>query len=265
MAWWMAGTLVCCLGLGGWWVASIVWKSTGQFLPETRDSRVLYERGAEAMAAQVAEALPVAIRAVEAGHYRPFAEPVRVYVCASRQSFRSYSLRVGDAAGFVFNKRLFLSPKLASTPERIPRVLAHELSHLHLEQQIGSLRAGENLPEWFKEGLAVDVSGGGGAENASEAEARQAIADGHHLEPETGGSLLFPKDARDYRLTHHMFYRQSGMFIGYLKQLDELQFKAFLLSIEDKQSLEQAFDVAYGRSLEAAWHEFVVEARAAAK
>jgi hypothetical protein len=265
IVWWIAAALLGCLGLGGWWLASIVWKPTGQFLPQASDSRVLYEPGAEEMAAEVAEALPAAIDAVEGGHYRRFAEPVRVYVCASKESFRSYSLRIGDAAGFVFNQRLFLSPKLASTPQRIPRILAHELSHLHLEQQIGSLRAGGELPEWFKEGLAVYVSGGGGAENVGEEEARQAIASGRHLEPKTSGSLLFPTDATEYGMTHHMFYRQSSLFIGYLKQLNAAQFKTFLLAIEDKRPLERAFEDAYGRSLEAAWREFVVEVRAAVK
>jgi hypothetical protein len=261
----MGAALLGCIGLGTWWIASIVWKPTSQFLPQASDSRVVYEPGAEAMAAQVAQALPAAIFAVEEGQYRRFAEPVRVYVCASKESFRSYSLRVGDAAGFVFNKRLFLSPKLASTPERIPRILTHELSHLHLEQQIGPLKAGGDLPDWFKEGLAVFVSDGGGAENVSEEEARQAIASGRHLEPKTSGSLLFPSDARDYGLTHHMFYRQSSMFVGYLKELDERRFKTFLLAVEDKQPLERAFEDAYGRRLEAAWRDFVLEMRAVAK
>jgi len=257
--------VLSCLGLGGWWIASIVWKPTGQFLPQASDSRVRYEPGAEAMAGEVASELSSAIETVEEGHYRRFLEPVRVYVCASKESFRSYSLRVGDAAGFVFNKRLFLSPKLAYTPERIPRVLTHELSHLHLEQQIGPLKAAGGLPDWFKEGLAVYVSGGGGAENVSEDEAREAIARGKQLEPKTSGSLLFPTDATDYGMTHHMFYRQSSLFVGYLKQLDEGQFKAFLLAIEDRQPLVRAFEDAYGKSVEAAWWEFVMKIREAAK
>jgi hypothetical protein len=99
----------------------------------------------------------------------------------------------------------------------------------------------------------------------SEEEARRAIASGRHLEPKTTGSLLFPTDATDYGLTHHMFYRQSGLFIGYLKQLDEGRFKAFLLAIEDKRPLERALEDAYGRSVETIWREFVGEIRAVAK
>ena len=60
--------------------------------------------------------MPKAIEAVEQGQYRSFAGPVRVYVCASMESFRSYGLRVGYAAGFVFNQRLFLSPSLKTRP-----------------------------------------------------------------------------------------------------------------------------------------------------
>lgn len=250
---------VLLLGFGGWWVGTVVWKSTGQFVPQEDDPRVLYERGAEVMAGQVARALPKAIEAVEQGQYRPFAGPVRVYVCASMESFRSYGLRAGYAAGFVLNQRLFLSPKPENTAERIPRILTHELSHLHLEQQMGSYRAAAGLPDWFREGLAVYVSRGGGAENVSEDEARAANAGGRHFLPETTGGLLFPTGATAYGLEHHMFYRQSALFIDYLKRRDETQFKAFLVAVEDGRSLKDAFDEAYRTSMESVWEGFVRE------
>lgn len=260
---WIAAGLLGCVGLGGWKVASVLWKSTGQFVPHAADPRVLYERGAEAMATQVATALPEAILAVEQGHYRPFPRPVRIYVCASMDSFRSYGWRIGNAGGFVLNQRLFLSPKPENTAERIPRILTHELSHLHLEQQLNSLRSAGKLPSWFKEGLAVHVSGGGGAENVTEDQARQSIANGRHFVPEATGSMLSPTNAKAFGLEHHMFYRQSGMFVAYLQRADEARFQALLLAIEDGKPLESAFQNDYGKSIEAAWRGFVAAATTA--
>lgn len=254
---WIVAVLLCCLALGCWKIASILWRSTDGFLPHADDSRVLYERGAEAMATQVARALPEAVRTVEAGHYRPFPSPVKVYVCATLKSFQSYGWRIGNAGGFVFNQRLFLSPKPENTAERIPRLVTHELSHLHLEQQMGALRMNRNLPSWFKEGLAVYVSGGGGAENVTEQQAREAIASGRHFVPETTGSLVSNTNARAHGLDPHMFYRQSGMFIAYLQHTDEAHFKALLLAIEDGKTLESAFPNDYGKTIETAWREFV--------
>ncbi len=253
------GALLVCAGMGCWKIGSILWKSTDRFVPHANDARVLFERGAEGMAGQVAQALPEAIRAVEAGHFRKFPRPVKVYVCASIESFRSYGWRVGNAGGFVLNQRLFLSPKPENTAERIPRLLTHELSHLHLEQQIGALRMNRDLPSWFKEGLAVHVSDGGGAENVAEEQARESIAGGRQLIPEETGSLVFNTNARAHGLEPHMFYRQSGMFIAYLQRTDEARFKTLLLAIEDGNALERAFQNAYGKSLEIAWREFVSE------
>jgi hypothetical protein len=45
------------------------------------------------------------------------------------------------------------------------------------------------LPQWSKEGLAVMVSGGGGAEGVSESQAREAIR-GDHIAIATSNSWL---------------------------------------------------------------------------
>lgn len=77
---------------------------------------------------------------------------------------------------YVFLK-LLLSPVLMDEPHNIQLYLAHELSHLHLCQQLGLLKM-RNLPTWFKEGLATFVSNGGGAQTVSENEAIESIANG---------------------------------------------------------------------------------------
>ncbi len=236
-------------------------RSTDAFVAWPSDARVRYEPGAEAMAAQVAAALPDAVRTVEAAQYRPFDQPPAIYVCASLATYGSYGGDV-SSGGYVVNHRLFLSPKPQNTAERVPRVLTHELSHLQIEQRFGAFQTLRGLPTWFVEGLAAFVSNGGGAENVSEEEARQAIAAGRTLEPVTTSGLFHRVSAHTYGMTAHLFYREGALFVRALKERDEAGFRRFLLGIEDGEGVAEAFEAGYGESVAAAWERFVAGVRA---
>src|SRR5262245_58224011 len=102
-----------------------------QFETLATEGRVRYEPGGQARAARVAELLPGAIAQVEAAHYRPFADPVVVYVCATSECF---DRRVPGAARFtaavIHDNRVLLAPRLFEREEqRLYPVLVHELSH----------------------------------------------------------------------------------------------------------------------------------------
>ena len=252
---------IACIGICGCAAGSAVLamtRSTDQFLAYDKDPRVRYEPGAAGMARQVARALPAALHTVQEMQYRGFAAPVRIYVCASIDSFKAYGAPSGREGGFVLNKRLFISPKPGNTAERIPALLAHELSHLQIEQQIGLFRAAR-IPSWFKEGLAVRVANGGGAETVTEDQARVAIRQNEYFQPETEGSLLFPKRARDYGLVPHLFYREAAMFVGYLYQADSANFRKLLLAVEDGLPFANAFRDAYGAAPGEVWTDFLTE------
>ncbi len=240
-------------------------RSTDQFLPFAADARVRYEPGAEKNAAIIARALPEAIATVERFQFRPFAKPVTIYVCASTTTFDRHGLGVSGAGGFVLNGRLFISPKPQNTAERLPRILTHELSHLQLGQQLGMLRYTRNLPGWFKEGLAVHVSDGGGAETVSEAEGRDAIARDRTFRLHESGSLIFPQTGARDNLPAHLFYREGAMFVGFLARLDPAAFKRLLLDIQDRHAFADAVAHAYGRDLPALWREFSSETKTAAR
>jgi hypothetical protein len=231
-------------------------KSTDHFLTYAGDPRVKYEPGAEEVTQQVAKALPTAIQTVEQAQYRDFVAPVRIFVCGSIESFKAYGAPSGREGAFVLDRRLFVSPKPENTEERLPALLAHELSHLQIEQQIGMFKSAR-LPSWFKEGLAVYVSKGGGAEKVTEKQARKSIRQDRHFQPETEGSLLFPIRAHDYGLEPHMFYRQAGMFVAYIKCLDRAKFKDFLLAVEDGKPFATAFDDVYGMAIGKVWKDFL--------
>lgn len=231
-------------------------RSTDHFVPLETDKRVLYEPGAEAFAEQMAELLPQAIEQVEAGHYRPFVKPVTIHVCASQENYEK--LTGIKAPASITLKGVFFSPRLVEEQRPLSLYLAHELSHLHLEQQIGKWKFAR-LPAWFKEGLATYVSGGGGAQNVTESEAVEAIKTGKHFEPNEKGSIFFRKYGHHWGLSPQMFYRQSMMFVAYLKDTGEEKYCSLLLGIQDGAGFSKSFHTAFDASLAEIWKEFLTE------
>jgi hypothetical protein len=162
--------------LSGWW-------NLPDRLPAlTGNGQVHYESGAEKFAGDVAALLSDATARVEAAHGRPFAHPATVGVYATMEAFAAANgLGSTIPVGVTAFGRVNLSPKLFSRQrQRLPAILTHELSHAHIFGWIGP-RAYLRLPSWFKEGLAVMVSSGGGAELVSEEEARAAIQRGDQI------------------------------------------------------------------------------------
>ncbi len=233
-------------------------RSTDDFHALASDPRVRYEVGAEANARLLSAQLDQAIKIVEAKQYGPFVKPVTIYVPATTDRFRSFCLSA-KAGGCVLNERLFISPKKKNTPARLPRLLTHELSHLHMEQKLGMWQWHSNIPSWFEEGLAVYVSNGGGAEGVTAAAAKKAIHSGKSFKPISTGSLLFAKTASYFGLKPHMFYRQAGLFVTWLHEQDDRQFRKLLLQIQGGATLGAAVKAAYGVSLENEWLKFTNE------
>ena len=231
-------------------------RSTDHFIPHQSDSRVLYEPNAKVEADKIVSFLNSAIQQIEYEQYRPFAETAKVYICDSKESFyKMFGANV--KAGVLWNLKLFLSPRIFDKEDGIIKYLTHELSHLHLLQQLGLYRL-SRLPFWFNEGLATYVSGGGGAQLVSEKEAIESIKKRKHFIPNETGGLIFRKTPSDFDLKPHMFYRQSMLFIRYLVSINESKFRKFLLSIENGESLLMAFRQSYNKNLEELWRDFLL-------
>lgn len=231
-------------------------RSTDHFLIYDNDVRLLYEPGAEKYAVKIENFLDSAIQQIETMQYRHFKEPVRVYICSSRESFKKY-FGADVRAGVLI--KLFLSPRIFEDGDKVAeRYLIHELSHLHIRDQIGNYKM-SRLPVWFKEGLATHASGGGGAHRVSDRRAIEAIKSGKHFIPTESDGLIFQKTASDWGLKPHMFYRQSMMFIRYLAENGEVDFRKLLLSVENGERFSAAFENAYNRKLEEVWNDFIYE------
>ncbi len=160
----------------GWWHNP----DTLAGLPENRQVR--YEDGALDRARVVAALLPAAIARVEAVQGRPFAHPATIGVYLTQEAYAAaHGTLLPGSVGANFLGRVILSPALFTTKRRrLPAILTHELSHGHINSWISPLGY-VKLPNWFKEGLAVMVSEGGGAEEVGVADARDAIRWGDRI------------------------------------------------------------------------------------
>jgi hypothetical protein len=106
------------------------------------------------------------------------------------------TLAAGTAAALPTTRHI--ASALWNLPDRLPAL--PENSQIHFEPGEGYAReiayAFVRLPNWFKEGLAVMVSEGGGAEFVNEAEARAAIERGEHIAINDSGSIFSLSDVR---------------------------------------------------------------------
>jgi hypothetical protein len=248
-------------------LASGVWNDPAGLAALPENPQVHYERSASEFAQAVAALLPAAVATVESAQGRPFARPATIGVYVSRKTFAAAN-GTGNAraAGVTFLGRVLLSPVLFTTQRhRLPAILTHEMSHAHLQSWLPALTY-VHLPNWFKEGLAVMVSGGGGAELISESAARDAIRRGERIAVESEGSLLNlagvkfenpPPETPDPGARALMAYRQAGLFVTFLHDRDPAGFARMLAAVLDGRPFADAVTAGYGTGLLRLWADFV--------
>jgi hypothetical protein len=233
-------------------------QTTDNFTPYgDGNSLIFQEIEPSPLAKETEKYLAEAIDTVEGQQNRKFGKPVKVYIVSTVANMKSYcGYRL--VLGCVINEKVFLSPRVLTQPKgTLPRILTHELSHLHIDQQLGLIEWA-NVPTWFREGLAVYVS----TMNASSAEldfkeAATEMIDGKSFYPNEYGSIVFPKSHVSFGLSRSIFYRQAGSFVRFLHISDEIAFKNLLLSVQDKEDFSSSFQKYYGVSMEFKWREFV--------
>jgi hypothetical protein len=248
-------------------IASGVWNSPEGLAASPENPQVHYEPGAAEYAQTVAALLPAAVAQVESAHGRPFARPVLIGVYVSKEAFAAANGTGNSrATGVTFFGHVLLSPSLFSTQrQRLPVILTHEMSHAHLQSWISALTY-IHVPNWFKEGLAVMVSGGGGAERVSETEARDAIRRGDRIAIESEGSLLnlaiikfentLP-EISDPGDRGPMGYRQAGLFVTFLHDTSPAAFTRMMGAILDGRPFAESVTIGYETDLHTLWSDFV--------
>jgi hypothetical protein len=247
-------------------IASAWWNVPDRLPAYAGNSQIHFEVGADDYARDVAALLPAALARIEAVQGRPFAHPVTIGVYATPRAYMAATVPASMGPVGVTNfGRVNLSPTLASRQHRrLPAILTHELSHAHIQGWIGLL-AEIKIPNWFKEGLAVMVSGGGGAEFVSEQEARASIAGGECIAIDDSQSLStlmdgirFERAPEGATPSHRtvMAYRQAGMFVSWLHDTDAAAFDRMMGAILDRRSFAEAVNAGYRRDVRSLWQNF---------
>jgi hypothetical protein len=247
-------------------IASGWWNNPETLTGLPANPQVRYEVGALDRAHIVAGLMPSAIARIEAAHGRPFAHRVFVGVYATPEAYAAANgTGFSGAVGVNFLGRVILSPSLFTTKRgRLAAILTHELSHAHLRSWMSELTF-IALPNWFKEGLAVMDSDGGGAEEVSVAEARDAIRWGDQIAVTRAGSLFDwigirmarPPEVPDTSHRIQMAYRQAAMFVGFLRDTNPAAFTTMMQAILDGRPFAEAVETGYHSDVEALWLRFV--------
>jgi hypothetical protein len=230
-----------------------------QFIETQGYALVRYVQGAESMALRLGKAMDNSLNTVERMHGKAFLEPPKVFVCDA-DCFLRFSTLARDVPAAHFMDSIFMNdPELrrkerqfAMPPESF---LVHELTHLLFYQHVGAISY-MRTPAWFREGWAVVVSDGAGAQACSREVAARHLLAGNSFDPSEEGSLFLNKTASSYGLPYPVFYRQAAMFIEYLREVDPLAFQAALHDILDGEPFQNSFARAYSRVVASYWDPF---------
>ncbi|HTR85341.1 MAG TPA: hypothetical protein VMI56_12745 [Reyranella sp.] len=230
------------------------------------NEQVRYEAGGEGFAREVEKLLPAATAKIEATQGRAFEHPVTIGVYTTMDAFVAGNGTGSDAPlGVMSFGRVTLSPKLFGPQHhRLPAILTHELSHAHLYGWIGGV-AYIYLPNWFKEGLAVMVSDGGGGEAVSEAAARAALKRGERIVVNDVGDF---KKLTDVPLEKAppgkpdwyaivLAYREAGMFVTWLHDSDRTAFDRMFKAILEGGKFTDAVNAGYNADIQSLWQKFL--------
>lgn len=237
-------------------------KSKSHFINHISNDKVLYEPGAENYADRVASYLPIAIKRVEQVHGLPFKESFNIYVCNTQKSLNEFIAHPPEVPirGTVLFGNVFIAPSAFNWngEDTHKGSLVHELSHLHLSQQLGFWSNRVSLPVWFKEGLANFVCDCAG-EGISDEEAISSIKNGYHFIPDNSGNIFKVKRSHDYALNPPMFHKQTKLFVTFLNEYDEKGFSDFLLDVQSDNSFAGAFENRMGASIIELWDTFILQ------
>lgn len=219
------------------------------FQPSAAHPLVWTQTGGEEAAHRVAAVLEPALARVEEAHGLPFRSPPVIHVCQDDDCFRRHVRTPGLTAAVVPGNHLILSARLfGRESSRLPGILTHELSHVHLGQRLGHYSPW--LPIWFHEGLATWVAQGAGAEFASPFQARVLWHQGAQIDFSARDTPDRRHRAESFRLGIHDFYLQAWRFVDFLRQRDAAAFTGFLRALQEGTDFHIALADAYNSPLE---------------
>lgn len=229
------------------------YKSTEHFVALKHDSRVRYEPGAEANARKLAQVLDDVALEVEEALGAKFDRNIEAYICATQEQFNEYVYLSKNARGAVYWEKLFLSPG-AFQGSYLRPITLHELTHYLFITHLSDKQHIQNIPLWFREGIAVYVANGNSEymtrsryirlmTNAEKSDFWAGKYDAWFSTADPS-SVLAASGAINFEL-----YRIYGYLVHYLAMQDEGKFKSFIGNLLDGQEFYSALNEMYGKDL----------------
>lgn len=230
-------------------------KSTDHFLSLAKDPRVRYEKNAEDNAAAVQEILDQSQKNVETALHAQFKKPVYVHVCASQQSFNEYVFLSKTVKGAVYWEKLFLSPAAFTQDRRfLGELTTHELTHYLFNTHLGEKAHVENVPLWFREGIAVYVANG--AAGYTKDSSVYTLISYEESETFLSGDVDYwfvsknPADAVKNGRANWLLYRVGAMLVHYMHDSQPAHFDKLIRLTLSGTEFDQAVQLAYGKNIE---------------
>jgi hypothetical protein len=215
---------------------------------------VHYEPGSETAAGVIVRQFDRSLAVIEDTHRADMKHKPEVYICARPACYDSYAFTPsGVAETNGAGTQILMNASQLERRARLRRVFLHELVHAFWHQR--RIRC---LPRWWSEGLAVSISGGGGAERVSVAEAVAAIRAGQVFQVTDVSSCWTRDDLSREGLTWPMFYRQSGLFVDYLRARQPIAFDHVLQRLREGGELFPALEDAYSATVPTLWEQWRV-------
>jgi hypothetical protein len=238
------------------------YKSTDHFITLAEDPRIRYENPAKEDAIALKEILDESQKKVESVLKSRFRNPVEAYVCASQDSFNEYVFLSKNVRGAVYWGKLFLSPAAFSQGDSsLGELTTHELTHYFFHTHLGEKAHLENIPLWFREGIAVFVANGGAGYTRDMA-VRDLISN-KEKEAYLSGSInawFTSKDPRD-ALTKNgtanwIYYRVGALFVHYMRDSQPDKFEKLIQLLLSGTEFNAAVELSYGKNIELLLQEF---------
>jgi hypothetical protein len=203
------------------------------------------------------ETLPALRDSVERKQKQKIEKMMPVFLCHTNESFCKYAgSKYPGPRAKVTNKGFFISPRLEPSKDWY-EIIYHELSHVAMIQNVGLYRHFKT-PVWFHEGLATYISNGGGSGDVSDSAAIVEILKGNHFHPLAKDNILSQKSFKN-GLAPWMNYRQSMLFVTYLKEMDTDKFDNLIENMNKRIAFKKAFEKAYGIKIQDIWKGFLIE------
>ena len=210
-----------------------------------QDARIYFEPDARAAADDLSAHYEQAVAQVEASLGGAIKKKPPVYLCASDVCFNKYAFnRSGRAEARGRGDLILLKASLLQDEGRLLAVFTHELVHAFWFQ-----RGVHCTPRWWTEGLAVEISGGGGAEKVTVAAAIDALRDGRAFSASSENSCWTRMPPAMNGMAWPLLYRQSGMFVAWLHVSNAGAFSALLEKLRAGENLSPAMESSYGESM----------------